>query len=134
MYLIENYNKMKIKKINENLITKDQIDDLMSDIIEYFDPNIFENLGSNHADLDKNEKFIYFVFEFLLILESDLLNVLKIFNYIKSLSNKAYYDITAQKIDKNLNVVYFLISLDKNDYSKIRKDVDIKLKGKKYNI
>ena len=124
---------MKIKKLYENL-TNDQIDNLMYDIIEYFDPNgdIFENLGTIHAYLDK--KNICFVFEFLLIIESDLLKILKIFNYLKNLSNKAYYDITANKIDEDLNVVFFSISLDKMDYLKIRKDVDIKLKGKKYNI
>lgn len=35
---------MKIKKIYEKSITRDQINDLMSDIVEYFDPNddIFE--------------------------------------------------------------------------------------------
>lgn len=124
---------MKIKKLYENL-TNDQIDNLMYDIIEYFDPNddIFENLGMIHAYLDK--KNICFVFEFLLIIESDLLKILKIFNYLKNLSNKAYYDITANKIDEDLNVVFFSISLDKMDYLKIRKDVDIKLKGKKYNL
>jgi hypothetical protein len=58
------------------------------------------------------------------------LNILKIFNYLKNLSNKATYDITANKLDEGLNVVFFSISLDKMDYLKIRKDVDFKLKGK----
>lgn len=63
-----------------------------------------------------------------------MLNVLKIFNYLKSFSNKAYYNITAQQVDKEINAVFFSIILNINDYSKIREDIDLKLKGKKYNL
>jgi hypothetical protein len=127
---------MKIKKIYEKSITRDQINDLMSDIVEYFDPNddIFENLGVTNGFLTKDMKSMQFNFEFLLIIEPDMLNVLKIFNYLKSFSNKAYYNITAQQVDKEINAVFFSIILNINDYSKIREDIDLKLKGKKYNL
>jgi hypothetical protein len=127
---------MKIKKIYEKSITRDQINDLMSDIVEYFDPDddIFENLGVTNGFLTKDMKSMQFNFEFLLIIEPDMLNVLKIFNYLKSFSNKAYYNITAQQVDKEINAVFFSIILNINDYSKIREDIDLKLKGKKYNL
>ena len=127
---------MKIKKIYEKSITREQINDLMSDIVEYFDPNddIFENLGVTNGFLTKDMKSMQFNFEFLLIIEPDMLNVLKIFNYLKSFSNKAYYNITAQQVDKEINAVFFSIILNINDYSKIREDIYLKLKGKKYNL
>lgn len=127
---------MKIKKIYEKSITRDQINDLMSDIVEYFDPDddIFENLGVTNGFLTKDMKSMQFNFEFLLIIEPDMLNVLKIFNYLKSFSNKAYYNITAQQVDNEINAVFFSIILNINDYSKIREDIDLKLKGKKYNL
>jgi hypothetical protein len=126
---------MKIKKLYDDEISQPQLDDFAADILEYFDSNdkILINMGSYNCGIFFKKAEINLTFQFTTLSQPELNCLLEIINYCKSFS-KTFFYLNSQQINKGLNIIAFTIIFLKKDYSKIRADLDIRLKGKKYNI
>lgn len=126
---------MKIKKLNEDVLTNSILEEFIENIIEYF--NVDENgiLGPYHSSIStKNNKRFIIDFQFLVLEKDDLKKLLEVYNYCKTFDNTSDYYIYPEHVGDDLNAVGFQIEMSTKKFDSINDDLNRKFVINKYNV
>ena len=126
---------MKIKKLNEDVLTDSILEEFIENIIEYFKVDESGVLGPYHSSIRSDNKNRFILdFQFVVLENDDLKILLEIYHYCRAFDNTSDYQIYAEHIGDDLVVVGFQIDMSIKKFDSINDDLNRKFVINKYNV